>query len=308
MDGRVEKGMGDDRASGSQPGARWNDVMAHLHQLAFEASDAAGHGAPALEHAHASTQQTRMAPEGLDALAPRAGLAKQEVEALVENEEVELNIIAREGAATISQQFAPLVQSLLAAGVRPDSSEMERMLRSAREALGELVRAQAKHLASSDAAGASRAQRDWGNARRSLMLTASVEKFWPAARTAILAMGEMDGALYDDRAADSRSDSRGLVLGKADGDAEWMRRLEAMLPDLPADADDERQRARPQSRREGQLAHTHTYSNTPDPSPVAMPTTTFSRRSTRTLGPPDPQVTPACPTLLTPPSPPARFL
>lgn len=91
--------------------------------------------------------------------------------------QVELNIIAREGAATISKQFAPLVKNLVAAGlsltltlmlmlllnmeegktraecadaampgVKADSSEMERMLKSAREALGELVRARAKHL------------------------------------------------------------------------------------------------------------------------------------------------------------------
>lgn len=95
--------------------------------------------------------------------------------------QVELNIIAREGAATISKQFAPLIKNLVAAGLlltltltlmclliveegkaraecadaampgaKAHSSEMERMLKSAREALGELVRARAKHLCVAD--------------------------------------------------------------------------------------------------------------------------------------------------------------
>ncbi len=112
-------------------------------------------------------------------------------------EELDLNILAREKAAQIAQDFAPLVHSLLAAGAEPESTEVSCALKSARRTFDELVRERADEdlvRELGEGMGGKGVSKDvvrWNSVRRSLIITDAIEKFWPSTESALLAMGQM---------------------------------------------------------------------------------------------------------------------
>lgn len=280
---KVEKSCLDRKHMSNSGAWAWNDVILHLEKLAFDDHD---------DHDDAGQDTARSLGASWEEPAASAGIY-QEPNAVERQEELDLNILAREGAAEIAQDFAPLVHSLLAAGAAPEATEVSTALKAARRTFDELVRARANSALASESGeglegqGIGAERRRWNVARRSLIITAAVEKFWPSTEMALLAMGQMQLSHGHLRHPSSEQNGQGHgKRGRAEIDIRhaWMDKLDPQ--ELAHDQEIEPKK----EGREGGGEHERKVAGesmgvsmqdaprTPSATPGALPTTTFSTR------------------------------
>ena len=165
----------------------WTDIMQQLEDLAFQGHDAE------LDWISGTTPlasvRTDGRSEGMGHVngVGAAGVGAGKTEAV--DAEVGVYVAAREGALSVTQQFAPLVHNLKQAGLGEESEEMADMLSAAKEALLQLVSARVP-------------PQDRGGGRDTAAAAAAVERFWPSARMALVAIHDMEAGPVEDEEVD----------------------------------------------------------------------------------------------------------